>query len=386
MIELEKWIYSQDIARWLSTRPALSLGEQMDCILSAPHRSLEEKLVGLRELLKETAEQKQTGSGSLGQKHTENGTLGRKHTEGGTLGQKHTEGSSLGRKHMDGISLGQKHTESSSLEQKLLEDKIDAGETLLEVLGQSGGMRNLYEADIFCCGGREALPERRIFTLPGAGLDFIRKQIQETAGRYEIDTKCFFGVLYKYYKRRSRHLVCEWDIILDSEGRIIYCLPEMAADNQENDYWIGPRDDLYMRLPYPTGTVVETVDTPFFRPVKGVVVNQKEPWEEGFVEDNEQWLLYADFLHGGNRIGIGAIKLDHYASATFGADFLLPFVQFLRRHEGETEEREKWLEDLGELLKKDKRYFGMILKDHMPVKTPGIDERCREYVKRLSER
>ena len=34
MIELEQWIYSQDIARWLSTRPALSLGEQMDCILS----------------------------------------------------------------------------------------------------------------------------------------------------------------------------------------------------------------------------------------------------------------------------------------------------------------------------------------------------------------
>ena len=134
------------------------------------------------------------------------------------------------------------------------------------------------------------------------------------------------------------------------------------------------------------GTVVETVDTPFFQPVKGVVFNQKEPWEEGFGEDDEQWLLYADFLHGGNRTGIGAIKLDHYASITFGADFLLPFVQFLRRREGETEEKEKWLEDLGELLKKDKRYFGMILRDHMPAKTPDIDERCREYVKKLSER
>ena len=366
MIELEQWIYSQDIARWLSTRPALSLGEQMDCILSAPHRSLEEKLDGLRELLKETAEQK--------------------HREDVSLRQKHREDVSLRQKHMDGVSLGQKHTEGSSLEQKLLEDKIDAGETLLEVISQSGGLRNLYEVDIFCCGHREVLPERRIFTLPGAGLDFIREQIQETAGRYEIDTKCFFGVLYKYYRRRSRHPVCEWDIILDSEGQIIYCLPEMAADTQENDYWIGSRDDSYMRLPYPTGTVVETVDTPFFQPVKGVVFNQKEPWEEGFGEDDEQWLLYADFLHGGNRTGIGAIKLDHYASITFGADFLLPFVQFLRRHEGETEEREKWLEDLGELLKKDKRYFGMILRDHRPTKTPGINERCREYVKKLSER
>lgn len=335
MIELEKWIYARDIARWLLTRPALSLEEQMDCILSAPHRSLEEKLDGLRELSKEMGKQK--------------------FMEGGILGQ------------------------------KLLEDKIDAGETLLEVLSQLGGMRSLYEADIFCWGHRETLAERRIFTLPRAGLDFIGKQMEEAAGRYEIDKKNFFGVLYKYYKRSSRHLVCEWDIILDSEGRILYCLPEMEADTQEKSYWIGTRDDSYMRLPYSTGTVVETVNTPFFPPVKGVVFNQKEPWEEGFGEDDVQWLLYADFLHGGNKTGIGVIKLDHVASFTFGAEYLLPFVQFLRRHEGETGEREKWLEDLGELLKKDKRYFGMILKDNMPMKKPGIDERCREYVNILSK-
>jgi len=53
MIELDKWIYSQDIAKWLLSRPALDIDEQMYCILSAPHRNLEEKLEGLRELQKE---------------------------------------------------------------------------------------------------------------------------------------------------------------------------------------------------------------------------------------------------------------------------------------------------------------------------------------------
>ncbi len=291
MIAFDQWVYSQDMARWLFTRPALSLAEQMDCILSAPHRSLEEKLEGLRELQREAGKQ--------------------------TL--------------PEGRALEQKYPEDRIFEQKLLEDKIEAVETLLEVLSQPGGMRNLYEADIFHYGRKEECSEKRIFTLPGAGMDFIREQIKEAAGRYEVDTKCFFGVLYKYYRRGSRHPVCEWDVILDSEGRVLYCLPEMSADNQGNDYWIGPQDYSYMRLPYPTGTIVETVDSPFFQPVKGVVVNQKEPWEEGFGEEGAQWLLYADFLHGSNRTGIGVIEPNHYASITFGADFILPFVQFFRR-------------------------------------------------------
>lgn len=40
--------------------------------------------------------------------------------------------------------------------------------------------------------------------------------------------------------------------------------------------------------------------------------------------------------------------LTPHTDVAFGADFLLPFVQFLTRSEGTLAEREKWLHDLGE--------------------------------------
>ncbi len=323
MIELERWIYSRNIAQWLRTRPALNLEEQIYCVLSAPHRDLEEKLEGLRELRREAGSQ------------------------------------------------------------KFLEDRIEAGETLLEIISEPGDLRRLYEADIFCHGRKEEFLERRIFALPGVGIDFIRKQIGEAAGRYEIDRESFFGALHVYYKRGPRHLELEWSIILNSEGKILYCLPEKAMNIQRPDYQIAPPDYSYMKLPYPTGTIVKTADSPFFQTVVGIVVNRKEPWEAEFTEDDEQWLLYPDFLHGGNRTGIGVTKLDDYASITFGADFLLPFRQFVWRYEGEMGENETWLVDLAELVRKDKRYFGMIWRDMMPKNTPGLYEKCRDYVEEL---
>ena len=96
--------------------------------------------------------------------------------------------------------------------------------------------------------------------------------------------------------------------------------------------------------------------------------------------------MYQDFLHGGNRTGIGVIKLDDYASITFGADFLLPFRQFLRRCEGGMEKQERWFAALGDLVRKDRRYFGLILKDQMPGKNVGVYEKCEAYVERLSKR
>ena len=50
MMDLEQWIYSPHIARWLSAGRKLNLAELMDCILSAPHRTLEDKLEGQGEV------------------------------------------------------------------------------------------------------------------------------------------------------------------------------------------------------------------------------------------------------------------------------------------------------------------------------------------------
>ena len=55
-MDLKQWIYSPDIARWLSEGRDLNLTELTDCILSAPHRTLGEKLEGLRELCREARE------------------------------------------------------------------------------------------------------------------------------------------------------------------------------------------------------------------------------------------------------------------------------------------------------------------------------------------
>ena len=53
MIDFGRWIYSKDIAAWAAKNTALNLEEQIACICAAPHRTLEEKLEGIKELKSE---------------------------------------------------------------------------------------------------------------------------------------------------------------------------------------------------------------------------------------------------------------------------------------------------------------------------------------------
>ena len=349
-MDFKQWIYSPDIARWLSEEGDLGLVELTDCILSAPHRTLGEKLEGLRKLRQEAK--------------------GERRQEGG-----------------DGNLPCQTTGEGVLWVLELLDKKIEMGETLDEILHMVGGFRNLYETDIFCHGNREEWIKRRIFSLPQPGIQFIREQIKETADRYGTGTDSFFGVLRKFYRRGVRYLDLEWNILLNPDGEVIYCLPETDEAEERGDYRIGPGDYHYLKLPYPSGTLVETMVSPFFPAIKGVLVNQVEPWEEGFVREADQWLVYGDSLHGSQGNGIGVIPLNHYASFTFGADFILPFVQFLKRYGGTLSESERWLGELGELVRKDKSCFALILRDRQPGKQPkGETDRPREYVRELEKR
>lgn len=349
-MDFKQWIYSPDIARWLSEEGDLGLVELTDCILSAPHRTLGEKLEGLRKLLQETK--------------------GERRQEGG-----------------DGNLPCQTAGEGVSWVLEFLDKKIEMGETLDEILHMVGGFRNLYETDIFCHGNREEWIKRRIFSLPQPGIQFIREQIKETADRYGTGTDSFFGVLRKFYRRGVRYLDLEWNILLNPDGEVIYCLPETDEAEERGDYRIGPGDYHYLKLPYPSGTLVETMASPFFPAIKGVLVNQVEPWEEGFVREADQWLVYGDSLHGSQGNGIGVIPLNHYASFNFGADFILPFVQFLKKYGGTLSESERWLGELGELVRKDKSCFALILRDRQLGKQPkGETDRPREYVRELEKR
>ncbi len=104
----------------------------------------------------------------------------------------------------------------------------------------------------------------------------------------------------------------EWNILLNPEGEVIYCSPETDEAEERGDYRIGPGDYHYLKRPYSSETLVETMASPFFPAIKGVLVNRAEPWEE------EQWLVYGDSLHERRDNGIGVIPLNHYASLTFG--------------------------------------------------------------------
>ena len=335
MIEFKRWIDSPDIASWLSAGPPLDLAEQTNCILSAPHRTLEEKLEGLRGLREEAQ--------SL--------------------------------PHL---------RESKALE--ALEKRIDMGETLEEIIYHGGGLRNRYEADIFCHGRKEEFLKKRIFTSPMAGIDFIKEQIKEAADRYELAPECFFGVLGKFYRRGTRYFEREWNIILNPEGKILYCLPETAEAAAGSDYWFGPMDYHYMSLPYPSGTVVETISTPFFPSIRGMVVSRVEPGEGEFLRGEEQWLVYPDGFYESRSMGIGVTPLNDYTSITFGGEFVLPFVQFLRRQEGKLPKSEEWLGELGELIRRDKSCLAEILRDRQPGNVQEVYDKRREYVRKLQER
>lgn len=153
MMDLEQWIYSPHIARWLSAGRKLNLAELMDCILSAPHRTLEEKLDGLRKLRKE-AEEKQCLEGAA------QGFPGSR-----GIREKAAQGFPGSR------GIGEKAPwAGSGWALKLLDEKIEMGETLDEILHMAGGLNSLYEADIYCHGKKEESVKKRIFTLPQPGI------------------------------------------------------------------------------------------------------------------------------------------------------------------------------------------------------------------------
>ncbi|MDE7332654.1 MAG: hypothetical protein K2O16_10570 [Lachnospiraceae bacterium] len=54
MIDLQRWIYSDDMADWFSQKETFTVEMQMNFICSAPHRTISEKRDGLRKLYEES--------------------------------------------------------------------------------------------------------------------------------------------------------------------------------------------------------------------------------------------------------------------------------------------------------------------------------------------
>ncbi len=324
MINVSEWIYAGDIAKWLSCRQHLDISEQTDCILSAPHRTFTEKMEGLRKLRKEENDPKE------------------------------------------------------------LDEYLDLGEYLEEQLCCTRRrLHELYETDIFYCGRREELPGKQIFRAPVPGIEYLKEQILERAAQCGTRPEEYFGVLYGFCDQTTRRLEHRWSFITDFKGEVLYCLSERREYKGRAVPTFGTVDSHYIKLPYTSGTLVELAENPFFPSLKGVLVNEAEPWEEDF-DRADQWLLYPDSLHGGSATGIGVMPLNDYASITFGADFFLPFRQFLRRCGGELPEEERWLLELGRLLEEDKSCMFRIRKDSQPKVSPGLYEKAKHYVEKLA--
>lgn len=102
-MDMNQWILSKDMAKWISRRQPLPVSDEINCILSAPHRSLKEKLEGLK-----------------------------------LLGKKHTG----------------------------LADQVLWMESLVEWAYMDTGTEDthdLYETEIFCRGVRDEFMEKKIF-------------------------------------------------------------------------------------------------------------------------------------------------------------------------------------------------------------------------------
>lgn len=337
MIELRKWMYSQDIADWRSCQSPLDMKEEMDCILSAPHRNICEKLEGLKELQMQG--------------------------EGG----------------------------------KELEKRIKNVESLLRNVGWEGRRsRYRYTTELFYHGKSVRLQEKRLFWAPTEAVDFICTRIQGRAEKAGTDSESYFGILHEFHWVSSKYFGNEKDYIVNSAGKIVYCIPGAscrAPEDRIRGFFLQPECGSYLKIPYPSGTIVEIPENPYFTPVKGVLINETEPEEDGFAgERYGQFLLYADSLHVGRGTELGVADLGMECLAfTEGVDFVLPYKQYIRRAKGELSEDELWIEELGRLGRKEKsRLISMIFDDHRPGKRldkpSSIYEGCMEYVSELADR
>ena len=328
MINLNQWIYSKDIAKWLMDQESLSVTEQVDCICSAPHRTLQEKLDGLRRL-----------NDDYGEKELQNA-----------------------------ISY--------------LENVIDRACSDVPM------QQYIYRTEIFYHGEREEFQPEGTFRTAIKASEEIRKQIQRTAEQYGIEKRDFYGVIHILYENTPYEYRRREDLVTNYDGDVILCQPDFLCSDSAVPDGIGMGEFHYMKIPYSSGTIIEIENNPFMQPLKGVLVNAVEPDEGGFADHADgQCVIYPEFRHITQTNGIGiAVLRDDYIPFPSNPDLVLPYKQFIRRFDGELQEKESWLGELSDLIRTDKSSLKTILADRRPKETIDPDKLRMQYVKELAIR
>ncbi len=317
MIDLKQWIYSGDMAAWFSRKGSFSVEAQMECICCAPHRTLGEKLEGLRQL--------QDESGA-----------------------------------------------------EIVSGRIKALDFLHRQSRQDVPEENsLFQAEIFYQGDREpGLP--MIFRTARQAADEIKLWIEELSAECELGREQYHGIIKMYRKEDSTgRFFHEKNLVVRHDGAALFALNPCyrkqvqlpGSGNRQYGERSGdsfPYWEITWEIPYPSGTIVTVDKNPFFPSTKGVLVNLIEPDEADFAGDRyNQWLLCAAHAYTEQTHGMDVINLlDDYVP--FPCSVELPYKQYISAYKGKLEDKETWLAELSDLIQSDKSCIRIILRDRRP--------------------
>lgn len=323
-MDLYRWIYTKDAAAWLEGQNSLTLNTRIECICAAPHRTLAEKLEGLKELQLEYNE-------------------------------------------------------------KLLQDKIENMKTILhDSCTDSIRYPYLYGIEIFYKGEKDCfLPVMLFRTAKEAGnviCQCIEKAVQEDC----LEKRDWYGMITVFRRGTCppHGFIPLRKIITRYDGDVIYVQDDKSVVSSDMGYF-----DV-IKIPYPSGTIVSILENPFFPSMKGILVNVIEPDEENFADDPCcQWMIYPTSAHMDQTHGIGIVNLrDDYIPFKSSPDFIFPYKQFVEVYKGKLSEHEIWLSELSHLIKANKGCIGEILLDREPKNSRRIsaDAERLNYVRKLA--
>lgn len=330
MIDFSRWIYSEDIAAWAAKNTSLNLEEQIACICAAPHRTLEEKLEGVKGLKSEH----------------------------------------------DG---------------KLLQDRIENMKMVLH--GSRSNTRiyvQLFGIEIFFRGEKDCFLPDTIFRSAGEAINGICYHIEKAAKEEHLERRNWCGVVRVFQRsgRPPHGYVPIKNTIVRYDGEVIYVQNIYSKDGEHKSEGIDMGYFDAVKVPYSSGTIISIPQNPYIPELKGVLVNMTEPDEENVPDgSSDQWLIYPTWQHRDQTHGIGFVNLrDDYIPFENSPDFIFPYKQLMTVYEGDLKEEEAWMSEFSALIQADKNCIRKLWHDREPKDCRYIarnDERLK-YVREIS--
>ena len=241
---------------------------------------------------------------------------------------------------------------------KLLKGRIERMEAVLaadsaEVFGQD----KLFRLEIYYMGQKEELLPDMFFHTQRAATEAFLEYIKKNVSEKEDMAALYYAVVsILSLETAKQQYQCLDQFIARYDGEIL-----SSRETTGDEFGC-------QRLPYPSGTILSSGFSPFLPPVKGVLVNQAEPEERDFAEnDYGQWLICPQLQGRTTRNGICIVNLtDYYNPFSDTADCNLPYKQLLSVYEGKLDGKEQWLSQLSQMVREDKAVMNKILRDRMP--------------------